>query len=158
MSEENKKNLAKARESRQSDRKIRKEKKNKEQELKTSLLHHIESLTDWLFGLSLIFAALKDSSDIINNALVAAGGAGIPILIALSTLSSVFLIFTTIITSTAVKRKGGLKSKILKKLLLIVIKTFVESIPLLSLLPLESIVAAMVYWMTLKERRESASK
>lgn len=154
MSQEYADNLEKSRES--APRKSKKEdkKSSEKSSSRTSPLHHTEMLIDWLFVLSLTFSILKDISDPINNALIAAGGTGLPILFAFSTLASSFILFTTIISSSVQKSGGRLKYRILQKILMILVGYVVESIPLLSIMPWESIITFRIFWMTLKERRD----
>jgi len=130
-----------------------------------SLMSYINPFIDWLFGIALILAILKDVLDFINNALIAAGGTGL-ILITISTfiisLAIGFIIYLTDRTGSGyrklratkiAKRKAKKIYGLLSRILLLFGVSLVEIIPAIDLLPLETIAVYFIFILTLKERR-----
>ena len=118
----------------------------------TSLSAQFDPFMDWLFGIALIFAIIKDILDLINNALIAAGGIG-EILIIIFTIA-VSLIITFVMLLTGSSGKKGL----LKKFSLMIGTGLVETLPAIDLLPIESILVVILFWLTLTERKVAAQE
>jgi hydrogenase-4 membrane subunit HyfE len=129
-----------------------------------SLMTYINPFMDWLFGIALIFAIIKDIMDIIDTALVPVGGVGAALIFITTFVCSMIIGFVMILTGSSSKKKaakeqakGLLKnSKWLVKLLLLLGVSLVEMIPAIDLLPTESIAVILIVIMTLKERRATA--
>lgn len=162
MSEKYKKDLATSRR----DRLRNARKKIQSAGQTVALLAYVNPFIDWLFGVALAVAILKDILDLIDNALIAAGGAGLVLIFIFSTLASLLIGFVIFLTgssskTTAAREKvKSLKSKLFnrttRKILVLLGVTLIEFIPAVDLLPLESLTVLLTFWMTLKERREDA--
>lgn len=121
-----------------------------------TLLKYLDPFMDWLFGIALIFAVLKDIFDIINNALVAAGGVGWLLIIIFTTFCSLIIFFIMLITGASGKTK--IARNIAKRIALLIATTLAEYLPAIDLLPLETLVVIIIFYMTLKERKNSAQE
>jgi len=119
-----------------------------------SLATYIDPFMDWLFGISLLFAVIKDILDLIDTALYAAGG---EILIIITTLlCSIIIGFVMLLTGSSGKNK--LTRTVTKRILLLLGTTIVEMLPGIDILPLESLVVIIIIWMTLTERKAGTEK
>jgi hypothetical protein len=121
-----------------------------------SLLGYINPFIDWLFGIALILAILKDILDIVNNALIAAGGVGEILIIIFTFFISVFIFLVMIITGSVGKTKMARNT--IKKILAIIGIAIAEAIPAIDLLPMETILVVTTFWMTLRERKKGAQE
>ncbi|MDP1619833.1 MAG: hypothetical protein Q8L11_02765 [Candidatus Moranbacteria bacterium] len=123
-----------------------------------SLTAYLEPFTDWLFGIALILAIIKDIFDLVNNALIAAFGIGIPLIVVFTAIVSLAIGFIMLLTGSSGKRKTAKKiaQGLLKRFLLLVGASAIEAVPAISLLPLESLVVIIIFWLTLVERKKNA--
>ncbi|KKR21834.1 MAG: hypothetical protein UT50_C0003G0015 [Candidatus Moranbacteria bacterium GW2011_GWA2_39_41] len=121
-----------------------------------SLMTYIDPFMDWLFAIALIFAIIKDILDLVNTALIAAGGIGAVLIFILTTICSLVIGFVILLTGSSGKTK--LAKTIAKKVALLVGATLVEYIPGIDILPIESLVVIIIVWMTLTERKEAAEE
>ncbi len=121
-----------------------------------ALLKYIDPFIDWLFGIAIILAILKDLLDIVNTALIAAGGIGEMLIILFTFFISVFIFLVMVITGSVGKVK--MTRGAVKKILLVLGTALVEAIPAIDLLPMETILVFVVIWMTLKNRKEAAQE
>lgn len=121
-----------------------------------SLLTYINPFIDWLFGIGLTLAILKDILDIVNNALIVAGGVGEILIIIFTFFISIFIFLLAVITGSVGKVK--LAKSIIKKTLLLIATGIAEAIPAIDLLPMETILVCIIFWMTLKERKKAAEE
>jgi len=127
-----------------------------------SLLGYIDPFMDWLFGIALIFAILKDILDLINNFLITAGGVGWLLIMIFTSFCTIIIGLIMLLTGSSNKRTAaekkakGISKKIWKRILLLLGFSLVEILPVIDLLPMESIVVLVIFWMTLKERRANA--
>jgi hypothetical protein len=132
-----------------------------------SLMAQINPFLDWLFAIAFMAALLKDILDIVNTALIAAGGIGAVLIFIFTLMASAVIIITIFLTGSYSKTKeartkaGKAKIKIsplLRKLLLLAGMTLVEIIPIIDLMPLEAISVYFIFKMTLEERKLNAEK
>jgi len=123
-----------------------------------SLMAYLEPFTDWLFGIALILAIIKDIFDLINNALIAAFGIGIPLIVVFTAIVSLAIGFIMLLTGSSGKRKTAKKiaQGLFKRFLLLVGASSVEAVPAISLLPFESLIVIIIFWLTLVERKKNA--
>jgi len=119
-----------------------------------SLMKHIDPFMDWLFGIALAFAILKDVLDILNTALIAAGGVGWFLIMLFTGACSLAIFFIMLITGAS--GKVGMAKGIAKRIVALFVATGAEMIPGIGLLPMESIVVMVIFWMTLAERKTGA--
>ncbi len=117
-----------------------------------SLSSQIDPFMDWLFGIALIFAIIKDILDLINNALIAAGGVGEILIIIFTALISLIILFVLFLTGSSGKK--GLA----KKIVLMIVTGLAETLPAIDLLPMESILVIILFWLTLVERKAVAQE
>jgi len=120
------------------------------------LTAYIDPFMDWLFGIALIFAFIKDVLDIPDDALVAAGGVGEILIIITTTVCSMAIAAIMFITGSSGKTK--MARAMIKKVLLLITATIIECIPAIDVLPIESLVVAIVFWMTLVDRKVAAQQ
>ncbi|PIP26954.1 MAG: hypothetical protein COX30_04530 [Candidatus Moranbacteria bacterium CG23_combo_of_CG06-09_8_20_14_all_39_10] len=118
----------------------------------SSLIAQLDPFMDWLFGIALIFAIIKDILDLINTALITAGGVGWVLIVVFTFIVSLIIAFTLLLTGSSGKR--GLA----KKIALLISASLVESLPAIGLLPIESIIVIILFWLTLKERKAAAQE
>jgi hypothetical protein len=132
-----------------------------------SLMTHINPFRDWLFAITFMVAMLKDILDIINTALIAAGGIGAALIFIFTVMASTIIIITIYLTGSSSKTKGArasakkfkiTASPLFKKLLLLAGMTIVEIIPIVDLFPLETVTVYFIIKMTLVERKLNAEK
>lgn len=123
-----------------------------------SLMGYIEPFTDWLFGIALILAIIKDIFDIVNNALIAAFGIGIPLIVVFTAIVSLAIGAIMLLTGSSGKRRTAKKITrgITKRIILLLSASSVEAVPAISLVPLESLIVVVIFWMTLVERKKNA--
>jgi len=121
-----------------------------------SLMSYADPLKDWMFGIALIFAILKDILDLIDNALVAAAGLGAILTFIFTLLASFIIGFVMLLTGSSSKNKVA--RTILKRFAILAGTTLIEFIPGIDLLPLESITVVVIVWMTLVERKVDAEE
>lgn len=119
-----------------------------------SLMQYIDPFMDWLFGIALAFAILKDILDILNTALIAAGGVGWFLIMLFTGACSLAIFFIMLITGAS--GKTGMAKGIAKRIVALLVATGAEMIPGIGLLPMESIVVIIILWMTLAERKTAA--
>jgi len=119
-----------------------------------SLMTYIDPFMDWLFGIALIFAIIKDVLDLVGTALDVAGGVGEVLIIIFTTICSLAIGFIMFLTGSSGKTKVA--KTIAKKIMLLIVATLVEYIPGVDVLPIESIVVVVIVWMTLTERKTAA--
>lgn len=112
-----------------------------------SLTAQINPFMDWLFGIALIFAIIKDILDPINNALITAGGVGEILIVVFTAIISLLIAFVMLLTGSPGK-KG-----LIKKFSLMIGTGLIESVPGIDLFPLESILVVILFWLTLAERK-----
>lgn len=110
-----------------------------------SLIGSIDPFTDWLFGIALSLALLKD---ILDWSLLGS----LPLIGTLITfLVSVSIAFIMLITGS--RGKSKVAKSLIKRFLVLISGTFVEMIVFgINFLPIESIVVMIVFYMTLVER------
>lgn len=127
-----------------------------------ALTTYINPFMDWLFGIALAAAILKDIFDLVNTALIAAFGSGLVLIVVFSSICSFVIaavIFLTGSSENAKTAKGlaqGMAGKMLKKLATLAGATVVEMVPGVGLLPIESLTVLIIFWMTLKDRQKAA--
>jgi len=86
-----------------------------------SLMAHIDPFMDWLFAIALMAAMLKDILDIINNALIAAGGIGAALIFLLTIMTSLVIGFVMILTGSTGKTKVA--KTIAKRITILILAT-----------------------------------
>lgn len=130
-----------------------------------TLMKYLNPFMDWLFFIALIFAAIKDALDFIDDALIAAAGAGEVLIVITTTICSLIIAAVMFLTSSSEKEKIARKAakklkhnKTFLRLLLLIAGTAVEFVPALDLLPVESAVVVIVLWMTLVDREVAAEQ
>lgn len=132
-----------------------------------SLMIHLNPFRDWLFAIAFMAALLKDILDIVNTALIAAGGLGAALIFIFTVMASLVIIITIYLTGSYSKTKKARSSAekfkitaspLLKKLLLLAGMTMVEIIPIVDLFPLETVTVYFIVKMTLVERKLNAEK
>jgi hypothetical protein len=119
-----------------------------------SLSRYIDPFIDWLFAIALMLAILKDISDILTTTLLVAGGLGEMLVFIFTSFTSIFIFLIMIITGSTGNVK--LAKSIIKKTLLLLATAMAEMIPIIDLLPMESILVVVVFWITLRDRRKAA--
>ncbi|MFA7208667.1 MAG: hypothetical protein WC120_00120 [Parcubacteria group bacterium] len=119
-----------------------------------SLMSHIEPFTDWLFGIALIFAIIKDIIDLASTALIAIGGVGIALIFITTAICSLFIFFIMLLTGSSGKRK--ILQGLTKRFGILALATIMECLPAIDTLPLETISIIIIIWMTLVERKRDA--
>ncbi|MDO8240581.1 MAG: hypothetical protein Q7T51_01155 [Candidatus Moranbacteria bacterium] len=121
-----------------------------------SLMTHLELITDWVFGLALAAAALKDILDLVDTALIALGGLGVVLIFVSTGMASIVIAVAMFITSASGNSKVG--RKIAKKISVLAGTTIIEFIPGIDVLPLETLAVIIIIWLTLVERKVAADK
>lgn len=121
-----------------------------------ALMAHIDPFMDWLFGIALIFAIIKDVLDYVDTALDAIGGVGEILIIITTLICSMAIGFIMLLTGSNGKTK--MARTIIRRFLILVGGTIIEFIPGVDLLPIESLVVIVVVWMTLVERKRAAEE
>lgn len=121
-----------------------------------SLLKQLNPFIDWLFGIALALAILKDILDIVNTALIVAGGIGELLIIIFTFFISVIIFLILVITGS--QKNVKLAKSIIKKFLLIVATAMAEMIPAIGMLPMETILVVVVFLITLQERKKGAQE
>lgn len=129
-----------------------------------SSLAYIDPFMDWLFGIALIFAILKDILDLINNFLITAGGVGWLLIIIFTSFCALIIGVIMLLTGSSGKRGAakkearGISRKIWKRILLLLGFSLAEILPIIDLLPMETIVVCVIFKMTLAERKAAAQE
>ncbi|HCU70764.1 MAG TPA: hypothetical protein DIC35_03330 [Candidatus Moranbacteria bacterium] len=118
-----------------------------------SLFAYIDPFIDWLFGIALILAMLKDLLDIINTVLIAVFGIGEILTIIFTFFISVFIFLIMVITGSTGKVK--MARSIIKRTLLLIGTAITEMIPAVGMLPLETVLVVVAFVMTLAERKKA---
>lgn len=121
-----------------------------------SLMAHINPFMDWLFGIAIIFAIIKDILDLASTALIAIGGVGVALLFITTTICFLFIFFIMLLTGSSSKNKA--MKGLAKRFGTLALTTLVEFIPGIDVLPLETIGVVTIFWMTLTERKIAAEK
>lgn len=121
-----------------------------------SLLKYIHPFIDWLFGVAISLAILKDTLDIPDTALIPVLGIGEIITIILTFFISIIIFVIIIITGSA--GRARVAKNTIKKLIAIISTGLIEIIPAIDLLPMETILVIATFWMTLKERQRDAQE
>lgn len=125
-----------------------------------SVMAQFNPLMDWLFAIAFIAALLKDILDIVNTVLIAAGGIGAVLIFIFTLMASAVIGFIMILTGSSGKTKMAktIAKRITKRIAILAGATLVELIPGVDLLPIESLVVVVIFWMTLDERKLNAEK
>jgi hypothetical protein len=121
-----------------------------------SLISYLDPFIDWLFGIALILAILKDILDIIGTALIALAGLGQILIFIFTFFISIFLFLIMMITGSVGKVK--IARTAIKRTLLILGTAIAEIIPAVGLLPMETVLVVVAFIMTLSERRKGAQE
>jgi hypothetical protein len=121
-----------------------------------SLMGQINPFVDWLFAIALMAAMLKDILDIVNTALIAAGGIGAALIFIFTLMTSAIIAVVMILTGASGKAKAA--RKIAKRIMILVTATLVELIPGVDILPLETVVVIVIFWLTLVERKMGSAQ
>ncbi len=109
-----------------------------------SLMNYIDPFWDWIFGIALSFAILKDIVDLV-------GLGSLPVIGTLITFFASSIIFFALLLAGG----GGKKKRWAKKYGILIAGTIIEFIFGIDFLPIETCVVIIVYGLTLMERRES---
>lgn len=112
-----------------------------------SVLKQVDFLGDIPYALAIGAAILKDISDTVFVGSLPGLGTVISI------LCSIFIFMMMLLVGAGEKRKMAMG--IIKKGLVIFAGTLLEFIPGLNFVPIETVVAGMVYFMALSERKHS---
>ena len=118
------------------------------------LAAYIDPFMDWLYGIALIFAIIKDVLDLPDEALIAAYGAGEILIIITTLICSIAIFFIMLLAGSS--GKGKVVKGLLKKFGVLAGATIVEMIPAIDSLPIESISVIAIFIMTLIERKTAA--
>lgn len=113
-----------------------------------SLLAYIDPFLDWLFGIALAMAILKDILDLIGVGSLPGIGTVVTLIVS-GTIGFIMLI-------TGSSGKRGVARSFLKRYGTLVAGTFVELLFGVDFFPIETAMVIIIYVMTLKERRKSS--
>lgn len=115
--------------------------------LSLSLANHIDPLWDWIFGIALSFAILKDIVDLV-------GLGSLPVVGTLITFfASSVIFFALLLAGSGAKNKT---KGYLKKYGTLAIGTMIEFVFGIDFLPIETCVVVLTYVFVLQERQEEA--
>lgn len=112
-----------------------------------SLGNYVDPFMDWIFGIALCFAILKDVVDLV-------GLGSLPVIGTVITFFASAIIFFSLLLAGG----GGKKKKWAKKYGIIIVGTLLEFLFGLNFLPVETCVVIAVYGLTLIERKEAAEE
>lgn len=117
-----------------------------------SLITHIDPFTDWLFGIALSLALLKDILDLVGIGSLPAIGTVVTFIVSLS------IGFIMLITGSRSKSKmmRSLIKSGAKKYGVLVFGSIIEMIFGIDFLPIETTVVIIVFILTLQDRREAS--
>jgi len=113
-----------------------------------SLLRYF-NLFDVLFIFVLIFAILKDLADIFIS-LIPYIGLILSLFISIFCAIFIFLVMFFL--------GAGANKKIARRLIVILVGTLIDTVPLISFFPTETVVVIITFFMILKERKEKAEE
>jgi hypothetical protein len=111
-----------------------------------SLTRYINPFMDWLFGIALALALLKDILDFVGIGSLPAIGTVVTIIVSLS-IGFIMLLTGSLATARWVRRVG-----------ILLFGSLVEIVFGLNFLPVETTIVIIVFYMTLKSRAEEARK
>ena len=120
-----------------------------------ALMTYIDPFMDWLFGIALVFAIIKDVLNYVLTALIAAGGIGELLIILFTIICSIAIGFIMLLTGSNGKTKSA---KALSRFLVLLFGSFLETIPGVDLFPFETFSVIIIVWMTLVERKRAAEE
>lgn len=114
-----------------------------------SLMVYFNPFMDWLFGIALALALLKDILDITLIGSIPVLGTAITLMISLT------IALIMIITGSAQKVKI---SKFAKRYVVLIGGTLIEMVFGIDFMPVETAVIIIIFYMTLKQRKEAVEK
>lgn len=113
-----------------------------------NLSAYIDPFNDWMFGIALALATLKDTLDYTGIDLLGIGW--------LVTLMVSFCIYIIVLLAGAGRKRTSTKA-LIKKYGTLVLGTMMEMIFGIDFLPIESLIVVITFVLTLKERMDDAS-
>lgn len=113
---------------------------------KTSLMLYFNPFIDWLYGIALAIALLKDILDFVGIGSLPAIGTVITIVASLS-IGFIMLITGSLFTARWARRVG-----------ILLAGSVIEIIFGINFLPIETTIVILVFYMTLKSRAAAAEK
>lgn len=116
---------------------------------KLALFSYVNPFMDWLFGIALILAILKDILDFTGIGSLPGIGTVVTLIV------SLLIAFVMLLTGSASKIKI---SKTAKKFLVLIGGTFIELIFGVDFMPIETAMVIYIIYSTLKSRQEAAQK
>lgn len=115
-----------------------------------SLSNYIRPFDDWVFGIALSFAILKDISDL-------TGLGSLPVIGTIITFFVSAIIFFSLLIAGSGSKKN-LAKNLVKKYGTLAIGTLVEFIFGIDFLPIETCVVILTFFFVLRERQETAEE
>lgn len=112
-----------------------------------SLMKHLNPMLDWMFGIALIIALLKDILDFVGIGSLPVIGTVVTFCVSVSIGLIMFIAGSS--------GKKGIAKGSLKRFGVLGGGTFVEMFFGINSLPIETIVVIMVFYMTLRDRAQS---
>ncbi|MFA6973951.1 MAG: hypothetical protein WC238_04430 [Parcubacteria group bacterium] len=116
---------------------------------KLALFSYVNPFMDWLFGIAIILAILKDILDFVGVGSLPGIGTVITLIVSLS------IAFVMLLTGSASKIKI---SKTGRKFMVLIGGTIVEMIFGIDFAPIETTMAVYIFYSTLKSRQEAAQE
>lgn len=117
-----------------------------------SVLSQISFFSDWMYGLALFAAILKDLLDMIE-----ATGIGYFIVIVFTLLCSIFIALMMILGSFT-NGTGRFQQKIIRSWLILIAGTTAELLFGVNVLPIETLTVMLVYLLMLSDRKAAGKE
>ena len=115
-----------------------------------SLLGSINFFSDWMYGLALFAAILKDLLDIVE-----ATGIGYILVVVTTFCTGIFIAMMMLLGSFSNNSGGKKQQKIIRSWLVLFGGTIIELIPGIDFVPIETLTVIIIYVLLLSSRKQN---